>query len=101
VQVALQSSLAGEPRELLNDCLVGAWIVDIVPVVNADGTSGPRNPNQAILLSAGDLDEIVKTAVALGDEASASNVRGTAFEKIDAFRSGVQRGLPGCQDRIG
>jgi len=101
VQVALQSSLAGEPRELLNDCLVGAWIVDIVPVVNVDGTSGPRNPNQSILLSAGDLDEVVLTAVALGDEASASNVRGTAFEKIDAFRAGVQRGLPGCQDRIG
>lgn len=101
VQVALQSALAGEPRALLNDCLVGAWIVDIVPVVNADNTIGPRNPNQEILLSAGDLDEAVITAVALGDEASSTNVVGTAFEKIDSFRAGVLGGLQACQDRIG
>ena len=101
VQVALQSQLVGEPRELLNDCLIGAWIVDIVPVVDqAAGTIGPRNPNQEILLSAGDLDEAVITAVALGDEASTTNVVGTAFEKIDSFRAGVLGGLAGCQNRI-
>ncbi len=51
VQVALQSSLDGEPRELLNDCLVGAWIVDIVPTgeFTADGRPiaaqpEPRDP---------------------------------------------------------
>jgi predicted metalloprotease len=101
VQVALQSSLQGEPRVLLNDCLVGAWIIDIVPVTNADGTLSPRNPAQEILLSAGDLDEAVITAVALGDEASNTDVRGTAFEKIDAFRAGVNGGLQGCQSRLG
>lgn len=101
VQVALQSALTGEPRALLNDCLVGAWIVDIVPVVNADNTIGPRNPNQEILLSAGDLDEAVITAIALGDEARTTDVRGTAFEKIDSFRAGVLGGLQSCQDRIG
>lgn len=101
VQVSLQSALQGEPRELLNDCLVGSWIVDIVPVVNADNTIGPRNPAQEILLSAGDLDEAVITAVALGDEASTTDVRGTAFEKIDAFRAGVLGGLQACQERIG
>jgi predicted metalloprotease len=101
VQVALQSGLAGEPRALLNDCLVGAWIVDIVPVVNADNTIGPRNPNQEILLSAGDLDEAIITAVALGDEATNTNVIGSAFEKIDSFRAGALGGLSACQNRIG
>lgn len=101
VQVALQSALQGEARELLNDCLVGAWIIDIVPVPNPDGTLSPRNPAQEILLSAGDLDEAVITAVALGDEASNTDVRGTAFEKIDSFRAGVNGGLQGCQNRIG
>lgn len=109
VQVALQSALTGEPRVLLNDCLVGAWIVDIVPavdangnvIVDADGNIEARNPNQTILLSAGDLDEAVGTAVLLGDEATNTNVNGTAFEKIDAFRSGVLGGLDACQQRIG
>ncbi len=103
VQVALRSSLAGEPRALLNDCLVGAWIVDIVPTgeFTAEGFPIARNPNQEILLSAGDLDEAVVTAVALGDEASTTNVVGTAFEKIDAFRAGVLGGLESCQNRIG
>jgi predicted metalloprotease len=103
VQVALQSALTGEPRVLLNDCLVGAWIVDIVPSgeVDADGTILANNPNQKIILSAGDLDEAVNTAVLLGDESTDTNVNGTAFEKIDAFRSGVLGGLDACQQRIG
>ncbi|MCB9395035.1 MAG: neutral zinc metallopeptidase [Acidimicrobiaceae bacterium] len=103
VQVALQSSLSGEPRVLLNDCLVGAWIIDIVPSgqVSDTGFPIPNNPNQEIVLSAGDLDEAVITAVALGDEATSDNVNGTAFEKIDSFRAGVLGGLPACQNRIG
>ena len=103
VQVALGFSLTGEPRELLNDCLVGAWIIDIVPSgqVTETGFPIPNNPNQEIVLSAGDLDEAVITAVALGDEATNTNVRGTAFEKIDAFRAGVLGGLQACQGRLG
>ncbi|MEX1107133.1 MAG: neutral zinc metallopeptidase, partial [Ilumatobacteraceae bacterium] len=100
VQVALQSSLTGEPRALLNDCLVGAWIRDIIPTVQPDGTVDATNPAQEILLSAGDLDEAVATAVALGDEASSTDRNGTAFEKIDGFRAGVLGGLSACQDRI-
>jgi predicted metalloprotease len=109
VQHAIGSPLAGEPRVLLSDCLVGAWIVDIVPAydangnpqVDAQGNLLARNPNQQILLSAGDLDEAVVTAVVLGDEASTTDVLGTAFEKIDAFREGVLGGLPACQARLG
>jgi predicted metalloprotease len=103
VQVALKSSLSGEPRVLLNDCLVGAWIIDIVPSgdFDADGFPIANNPNQEIILSAGDLDEAVNTAVLLGDEATSTNVNGTAFEKIESFRSGVLGGLPACQNQIG
>ena len=109
VQAAIGSPLAGEPRVLLSDCLVGAWIVDIVPAfdangnpqVDAQGNLLARNPDQQILLSAGDLDEAVVTAVVLGDEASNTDVLGTAFEKIDAFREGVLGGLPACQARLG
>lgn len=103
VQVALQSSLGGEKRVLLNDCLVGAWIVDIVPSgqFTTDGFPIANNPNQEILLSSGDLDEAVITAVLLGDEASNTDQVGTAFEKIDSFRNGVLGGLGACQSRIG
>jgi predicted metalloprotease len=108
VQVALHSALQGESRVLLNDCLVGAWIDDIVPQVDANGNPvvdengnvQARDPNQEIILSAGDLDEAVGTAVLLGDESSSTDVNGTAFEKIDAFRSGVLDGMSGCQARI-
>ena len=100
VQTALGFTLTGEPEVLLNDCLVGAWLVDIVPV---SGTDPPEatNPSQEILLSAGDLDEVVLTAILLGDAATNTDLVGTAFEKIDAFRTGVLEGLGGCQARLG
>ena len=109
VQAAIGSPLTGEPRVLLNDCLVGAWIVDIVPAFDANGNPQvdaqgrllARNPDQQILLSAGDLDEAVVTAVVVGDESSTTDLVGTAFEKIDAFREGVLGGLPACPARLG
>jgi predicted metalloprotease len=103
VQVALGSGLTGEPRVLLNDCLVGSWLVDIVPNMNPSQPDviEPINPNQEIVLSSGDLDEVVLTAVILGDEATSTDVNGSAFEKIDAFRTGVLGGLNGCQSLLG
>lgn len=100
VQSALGFGFTGEPQSLLSDCLVGVWLFDIAPV---SGSNPPekKNPDQNILLSAGDLDEVVLTAVLLGDPATETNVVGTAFEKIDAFRAGVLDGLPGCQERLG
>ena len=101
VQTSLGSGLSGEPRELLNDCLGGAWVIDIVPSgIDADGFPVATNPDQEILLSAGDLDEVVQTAVLEGDTAADTNLVGTAFDKIDAFRDGVLAGLSGCQARL-
>jgi predicted metalloprotease len=100
VQTILGFTFTGEPEVLLNDCLVGAWLIDIVPREGTDGLE-PNNPNQEIVLSAGDLDEVVLTAVLLGDASTDTNLVGTAFEKIDAFRAGVLGGLAGCQARIG
>jgi predicted metalloprotease len=99
VQASLGFTLTGEPQVLLSDCLVGSWVIDIAPVSGSDPPE-PQNPDQEILLSAGDLDEVVLTAVLLGDDATDTNQVGTAFEKIDAFRTGVLSGLPGCQERF-
>ena len=66
-------------------CLTGTWAAAIVPA-----TSEP------IYLSAGDLDEAIVMAIASADENSDANVRGGAFEKIDAFRQGVLGGLAVC-----
>jgi predicted metalloprotease len=100
VQTALGTGLEGEQRVLLDDCLVGAWLADIVPAPGTQ-TPTPVNPDQQIVLSAGDLDEVVVTAVILGDEATNTDVEGTAFEKIDSFRAGVLGGLAACESRIG
>jgi predicted metalloprotease len=91
VQGLLGSTLTDEPRALLNDCLTGAWIRDDLP---------PQPDGRPLYLSAGDLDEAIVTAIVLGDSTSDTNVSGTAFEKVDAFRSGVLGGMQSCQDRI-
>lgn len=100
VQAALQFPLTGETKVLLDDCLVGAWLRDIVPKLAPDGTIEATNPNQELLLSAGDLDEVLSTAILEGDASTSTDIRGTAFEKIDAFRAGVIGGLPGCQSLL-
>ena len=82
---------ADDPRVLLDDCLVGAWIRDGLP---------PQPDGRPLYLSAGDLDEAIVTAIQRGDHTADTNVNGTAFEKVDAFRSGVLGGMPACQGRI-
>lgn len=108
VQTAIGSPLTGEPRALLNDCLVGVWTYDIIPAFDAggaptfdvNGNPVANNPDQRITLSAGDLDEAVVTAVVVGDDTSDTDRFGTAFDKIDAFRDGVLGGLDACQARL-
>ena len=91
VQALLGSKLTGAKRALLDDCLTGAWIRDDLP---------PQPDGRPLYLSAGDLDEAIVTAIVHGDQSSDTNVSGTAFEKVDAFRSGVLGGMKSCQERI-
>ena len=93
VQGLLGSPLAGEPRALLDDCLTGAWIRDDLPPT-------PEDEDRQLSLSAGDLDEAIVTAILRSDPTTDANIEGSAFEKIDAFRSGVLGGMQSCQDRI-
>ena len=53
-----------------------------------------------MFLSAGDLDEAIITAIGRSDATTDTNIVGTAFEKIDAFRTGVQGGLNVCDGAI-
>ena len=91
VQGLLGSKLTGEPRALLDDCLTGAWIRDNLP---------PQPEGRPLYLSAGDLDEAIVTAIVHSDPTADTNVNGSAFEKVDAFRAGVLGGMQSCQDRI-
>ena len=93
VQALLGSTLADEPRALLDDCLTGAWIRDDLPPT-------PAEEDRQLLLSAGDLDEAIVTSIVRSDATSDTNFEGSAFEKIDAFRAGVLGGMQSCQDRI-
>lgn len=92
IQTALRTSRTGEPRALFNDCLTGAWSASIVP---------PAPDDSPIILSAGDLDEAIITAIGRSDASTDTNVSGSAFEKVDAFRDGVQGGLNVCVSTFG
>ena len=77
----------GEERGLTDDCLSGAYIGGVVPPVPADAP---------ISLSAGDLDEAIVTVISRSDPSSDTNVVGSAFERVAAFREGVLGGLAVC-----
>lgn len=94
IQAALNSGLTGEPRALFNDCLTGAWVGFIIPPL-------PQARENTLQLSAGDLDEAVIIAIARSDSSTDTNVNGSAFEKISAFRTGVLGGLNVCRDSVG
>ena len=103
VQIAMGSSLTGEERVLANDCFTGAWTADDIPIQNPDDPNGPAIAagGGELFLSAGDLDEAVITAIQLSDDDADDDSRGTAFEKVDAFRSGVFNGVATCRALIG
>ena len=94
IQVALNSQTQGEPRALFDDCLTGAWVTYIIPPI-------PDDREDQLVLSAGDLDEAVIIAIARSDQSTDTNLNGSAFEKISAFRTGVLGGLNVCRDSIG
>ena len=93
-QEGLGSSLAGEERALLSDCLTGAWVADLIP-----DSPGDTAPGEAQIES-GDLDEAIQTALVVGDDTSTDDVLGSGFEKIASFREGVLEGIPACTARL-
>lgn len=97
VQTALKSTLTGKDRVLLNDCFTGAWVADDIPPLQP--ASRDDDPT-SIRLSAGDLDEAIITALRRSDDSTDTNQRGTAFEKIAAFRNGVLNGIDACRAQI-
>lgn len=96
VQAALGSQLGGERRALLNDCLTGAWVRSTLPNDNLD-PNDPETKNR-VTASPGDLDEAVRTAVIVGDESTDLNQIGSAFEKIEALRTGLLGDLAACNE---
>jgi len=102
-QTDLGSTLTGEPRALLDDCYTGAWVRDITPDSRGNtprrqrDDDGDGEPDSTITTSPGDLDEAIRMAILLGDTGADVDHIGTAFEKIDAFRTGVLGGLPACR----
>jgi predicted metalloprotease len=95
VQTALGSELVGEARALLNDCLTGGWVKTVTPIDFV--LPQPRLATRdSVRISAGDLDEAIQTVLRVGDTGVDDNVIGNAFEKIDAFRTGVIDGTDAC-----
>ena len=96
VQDRIGSTLTGEARALANDCLVGAWSLDLFPRELRPGEDEER-PG----ISPGDLDEAVLAAIGVGDPRFDDDRIGSAFEKIDAFRDGVLGGFEACAGALG
>ncbi len=95
VQSALGSDLVGEPRALANDCLTGGWVKTVTPIDFV--LPQPRLATRdSVRISAGDLDEAIQTVLRIGDNSVDDDVIGNAFEKIDAFRTGVIEGTDAC-----
>ncbi len=101
------STLGGEARQLQNDCLTGAWVNTVIPVLDAQGNPvldedgfiqlpQPRDPDRGASVSDGDLTEAILTAIVVGDPETDTNVLGSAFEKIDSFRTGTLDGINAC-----
>lgn len=95
VQTALNLDLVGENRHLLNDCLAGAWSGDILPL-NLEPLVPPSDDAPRVSLSPGDLDEAIRTMIAIGDVTTDLDERGSPFEKVDSFRQGVFFGADAC-----
>ncbi|MFK7917348.1 MAG: hypothetical protein AB8G14_04670 [Ilumatobacter sp.] len=90
------SVLSGEPRQLQNDCLSGAWVSTVIPDINTGQLPEPRDVGRTAVVSANDLTEAVLTAIVVGDPSFDTNVLGSAFEKIDQFRRGTLGGIDAC-----
>ena len=84
---------------LQSDCLTGAWVgsvpVDQQQTVQARGQVETRQA--AFSLSPGDLDEVVQSFLVFADPVEAKKAaRGTAFERMEAFRLGFFQDEQAC-----
>jgi len=92
--VAMQEleKVTGNPKalELQQSCFTGSWAGDVV--------KGGHNPDGKLLtLSAGDLDEAIQSFLIFRDSKKISAGTGaTAFENVDAFRTGFFQGEAVC-----
>jgi len=87
----IDSPATGVDRALLTDCLVGAWVNDITL-----GLQRAPERTSTVATSPGDLDEALEMIIRLSDTTGDAAGRGTAFDKIAAFRTGVLGGLSAC-----
>jgi hypothetical protein len=86
------------------DCFTGAWVgsvpVDQGGTVQARGL--PETREAAFSLSPGDLDEVVQSFLVFGDPVEAKKaVRGTSFERMEAFRLGFFQDEATCEQLTG
>ena len=95
-QITSGSTLRGEERQLRNDCLVGAWVRTVTPDPTTGALPEPRDPDREASISPNDLTEAIQTAITIGDPTSTTDVLGSPFEKIDAFRRGALGGIDAC-----
>jgi predicted metalloprotease len=84
---------------LQTDCFTGAWAgsvpVDQDATVQARGA--PQTREASFSFSPGDLDEVVQAFLVFGDPVDAEEaVRGTSFERMEAFRLGFFQDEQAC-----
>jgi predicted metalloprotease len=99
IQAATGLTLTGEQRALISDCLVGAWTASAIAAPDdfvGTTTTSPVHTARELLLSPGDLDEAIQTALLIGDGSLSDDRRGSAFEKIAYLRIGVLDGTARC-----
>ena len=86
VQHDLGRAIEGKTAWRSAECLAGAFSAGV------DGSRSRSSSSSTMTLSPGDLDEVVSMLVGAhgGDE------RGTAFERVAAFRTGWSKGASAC-----
>jgi predicted metalloprotease len=99
-------AIEGADARLRADCLTGAWAGDVARGVRAgrggspDGSRGGSGDGSTsgsqLSLSPGDLDQGIATFVTLGGDAADRTDRGSAFDRVDAFRTGFFDGIEAC-----
>jgi predicted metalloprotease len=83
------------------DCFSGAWAGAVTQATLQNGSQPLLSPDfdeggqqQAVSLSAGDLDEAIQSFLLAGE--GDAERKGTPFERVAAFRDGFFNGLDNC-----